>query len=153
MARVSHAVLFDNVVALLAASGVDRDKAQAVADVLVEADLIGHDTHGVGLLESYLDALASGRMRGSGDIKVVNDRGGCVTWDGQRAQVEDLGSTNGSKLDGQPLKKAILEPESVISIGRTRIVFRVLPQAAPPSRGRADDATRRHDVGNFWGPS
>ena len=84
MARVSHAVLFDNVVALLAASGVDRDKAQAVADVLVEADLIGHDTHGVGLLESYLDALASGRMRGSGDIKVVNDRGGCVTWDGQR---------------------------------------------------------------------
>jgi L-lactate dehydrogenase len=84
MARVSHTVLFDNVVALLAASGVDRDKAQAVADVLVEADLIGHDTHGVGLLESYLDALASGRMRGSGDIKVVNDRGGCVTWDGQR---------------------------------------------------------------------
>jgi hypothetical protein len=76
-----------------------------------------------------------------------------VTWDGQRAQVEDLGSTNGSKLDGQPLKKAILEPESVITIGRTRIVFRVLPQAAPPARGRVDDATRRHDVGNFWGPS
>ncbi|RDV45895.1 DUF2662 domain-containing protein [Leifsonia sp. ku-ls] len=76
-----------------------------------------------------------------------------VTWDGQRAQVEDLGSTNGSKLDGQPLKKAILEPESVITIGRTRIVFRVLPQAAPPARGRVDDVTRRHDVGNFWGPS
>ena len=76
-----------------------------------------------------------------------------VTWDGQRAQVEDLGSTNGSKLDGQPLKKAILQPESVISIGRTRIVFRVLPQAAPSSPGRVDDATRRHDVGNFWGPS
>lgn len=76
-----------------------------------------------------------------------------VTWDGQRAQVEDLGSTNGSKLDGQPLKKAILEPESVITIGRTRIVFRVLPQAAPSARGRVDDATRRHDVGNFWGPS
>ncbi|MEN0085500.1 MAG: FHA domain-containing protein, partial [Leifsonia sp.] len=76
-----------------------------------------------------------------------------VTWDGQRAQVEDLGSTNGSKLDGQPLKKAILQPESVIGIGRTRIVFRVLPQAAPSSPGRADDATRRHDVGNFWGPS
>jgi hypothetical protein len=76
-----------------------------------------------------------------------------VTWDGQRAQVEDLGSTNGSKLDGQPLKKAILEPESVITIGRTRIVFRVLPQAGPSAHGRGDDATRRHDVGNFWSPS
>lgn len=77
-----------------------------------------------------------------------------VTWDGHRAQVEDLGSTNGSKLDGQPLRKAILEPESVVTIGRTRIVFRVLPQAAPsPQPGRTDDATRRHDVGNFWGPS
>ncbi|MGN6760647.1 MAG: FhaA domain-containing protein [Leifsonia sp.] len=76
-----------------------------------------------------------------------------ITWDGHRAQAEDLGSTNGSKLDGQPLRKAILEPESVITIGRTRIVFRVLPQAAPAPRGGANDPTRRHDAGNFWGPS
>jgi hypothetical protein len=76
-----------------------------------------------------------------------------ITRDGHRAQAEDLGSTNGSKLDGQPLRKAILEPESVITIGRTRIVFRVLPQAAPAPRGGANDPTRRHDAGNFWGPS
>jgi hypothetical protein len=49
--------------------------------------------------------------------------------------------------------KAILEPESVVTIGRTRIVFRVLPQAAPGSAGGAVDPTQRHDVGNFWGPS
>ncbi|MBW8871686.1 MAG: DUF3662 and FHA domain-containing protein [Leifsonia sp.] len=77
-----------------------------------------------------------------------------ITWDGHRAQVEDLGSTNGTKLDGEPLRKAILEPESVVSLGRTRIVFRVLPQAAPGGpRGRVDDATRRHDAGGFWSPS
>ncbi|GAA2052736.1 MULTISPECIES: FhaA domain-containing protein [Leifsonia] len=76
-----------------------------------------------------------------------------ITWDGHRAQVEDLGSTNGTKLNGEPLRKAILEPESVVTLGRTRIVFRVLPQAAPAARGRADDTTRRHDVGNFWSPS
>lgn len=60
-----------------------------------------------------------------------------IIWDGKRAQVNDLGSTNGSKLDGQPVKQALLEPDSVIDIGRTRIVFRVLARAAggPAERG------------------
>ena len=55
-----------------------------------------------------------------------------ILWDGQRAQARDLGSTNGSKLNGAPLSKAALQPDSVIEIGRTRIVFRVLPQSATP---------------------
>lgn len=84
-----------------------------------------------------------------------------VVWDGSHAQARDLGSTNGSQLNGQPLKKAILEPDSVISIGRTRIVFKVLPQASAPSRpaDRGDDVTRRHDLGDlgnidgFWDKS
>ena len=38
---------------LLEARGVDPDKADAVAAVLVEADLLGHDTHGLALLGSY----------------------------------------------------------------------------------------------------
>jgi len=53
-----------------------------------------------------------------------------VLWDGKRAQVNDLGSTNGSQLNGAPVTKAPLQPDSVISIGRTRIVFRVLAQSA-----------------------
>jgi hypothetical protein len=57
-----------------------------------------------------------------------------ILWDGQHAQATDLGSTNGSKLDGAPLTKAVLEPDSVIQIGRTRIVFRVLPVTTTPER-------------------
>ncbi|MDN4613515.1 DUF3662 and FHA domain-containing protein [Leifsonia sp. F6_8S_P_1B] len=97
--------------------------------------------------------------RGSDADITVDDTGTSrrhvmITWDGRNAQVEDLGSTNGSKLNGEPVKKAILEPDSVITIGRTRIVFRVLPQAAPAGgRPGGDDATRRHDMGNFWGAS
>jgi pSer/pThr/pTyr-binding forkhead associated (FHA) protein len=53
-----------------------------------------------------------------------------VLWDGTRAQVSDLGSTNGSKLDGNPVTRAPLSPDSIIDIGRTRIVFRVLAQSA-----------------------
>jgi hypothetical protein len=53
-----------------------------------------------------------------------------ILWDGSRGQVNDLGSTNGSKLNGEPLKSAPLAPDSVIDIGRTRIVFRVLAQSS-----------------------
>jgi pSer/pThr/pTyr-binding forkhead associated (FHA) protein len=53
-----------------------------------------------------------------------------VLWDGSRAEVNDLGSTNGSQLNGAPVKRAPLPADSVISIGRTRIVFRVLAQSS-----------------------
>lgn len=56
-----------------------------------------------------------------------------ILWDGKRAQLTDLDSTNGTKLNGQPVTKALLEPGSVIELGRTRIVFRILPQSATTS--------------------
>jgi pSer/pThr/pTyr-binding forkhead associated (FHA) protein len=71
-----------------------------------------------------------------------------VLWDGTRAQVNDLGSTNGSKLDGSPVSKAPLSPDSVIDIGRTRIVFRVLAQSAD-----VDQLALRTDFGKSGGGS
>ena len=79
-----------------------------------------------------------------------------ILWDGSRAQVHDLDSTNGSQLNGEPVKQAVLEPDSVVTIGRTRIVFRVVAQAAPADKAgdrRGDDSTQRHDQGGFWGPT
>lgn len=52
-----------------------------------------------------------------------------IVWDGTRAQVSDLGSTNGTTLNGRALKTALLEPDSIIDIGATRIVYRVLAQS------------------------
>jgi hypothetical protein len=80
-----------------------------------------------------------------------------ILWDGRRAQAKDLGSTNGSQLNGLPLSKAPLEPDSVIQIGRTRIVFRVLAQSASVDQFsdlRAPAAPRperpQNDPGGFW---
>lgn len=52
-----------------------------------------------------------------------------ILWDGTRAEVNDLGSTNGSLLNGNKVATAPLAPDSVIDIGRTRIIFRVLAQS------------------------
>ncbi|WP_010204595.1 FhaA domain-containing protein [Salinibacterium sp. PAMC 21357] len=66
-----------------------------------------------------------------------------ILWDGTRAEVNDLSSTNGSKLNGSPVSRAPLAPESVIDIGRTRIVFRVLAQSSDVDQ----NADRRNDRG------
>ncbi|TFC02651.1 DUF2662 domain-containing protein [Cryobacterium adonitolivorans] len=78
-----------------------------------------------------------------------------IIWDGARAQVRDLGSTNGSQLNGSPVKQAILDPDSVITIGRTSIVFRVVAQAGAEriEPRRDDQSNQRHDMGGFWGPN
>lgn len=90
--------------------------------------------------------------RGSDADITVDDTGTSrkhveVLWDGKRAQVNDLGSTNGSQLNGSPVTKAPLTPDSVVTIGRTRIVFRVLAQSVdadlPGSRASAP-----HDRGS-----
>jgi LDH2 family malate/lactate/ureidoglycolate dehydrogenase len=70
--------------ALFSATGMDDDKAKAIAESLVTADSMGHRTHGLALAAGYLEAVKNGVMAIHGDVRVVNDRGACVTWDGQR---------------------------------------------------------------------
>src|SRR5690606_5893827 len=70
-----------------------------------------------------------------------------ILWDGERAMVRDLKSTNGTKLNGRRITEAALEPDSTVTIGRTDIVFRVVAQAVPPRpQQSAADATRAFDV-------
>lgn len=70
--------------ALLVAAGLDERKADVVAEILVEGDLLGHTTHGTRLLRPYVAELQAGCLRRSGDPEVVADHGACVTWDGRR---------------------------------------------------------------------
>jgi len=69
---------------LLEGAGLDAAIAADVADILVEADLMGHDTHGLQLLASYLAEIEKGSMARSGSYAVCNERGATALWDGQR---------------------------------------------------------------------
>jgi len=70
--------------ALLAAAGLDQAMANDVAGVLVEGDLLGHNTHGLALLPGYLAELEKGTMAKSGTPTVVNARPASEAWDGHR---------------------------------------------------------------------
>ena len=67
---------------LLAAAGLERQKAQTVARLLVLTDMLGRHTHGVALCPLYLDQLEQGLMTARGEPECVRDHGAVVVWDG-----------------------------------------------------------------------
>ena len=82
--RHAYEDLINYAMQLLVRSGLDEDKARAVADILVEGDLLGHTTHGLALLAPYLGELESGGLRKHGEPEVVSDFPAAITWDGCR---------------------------------------------------------------------
>ena len=47
-----------------------------------------------------------------------------ITWDGQQATVTDLGSTNGTSVNGNPIQSWQLNDGDVIRVGHSSLVFR-----------------------------
>ncbi|MBN3727585.1 Ldh family oxidoreductase [Burkholderia sp. Ac-20379] len=68
---------------LLHAAGLDRDKADAVAAMLVLTDMMGRGTHGLAQCGPYLNELRSGAMTGHGEPDTIRDLGATVVWDGR----------------------------------------------------------------------
>lgn len=68
---------------LLQQTGLAQDRAKVVAEILLEADLMGHTTHGLQLLAPYLRELESGIMAKEGEPVTVMDQGSAITWDGK----------------------------------------------------------------------
>ncbi|MEY4491744.1 MAG: hypothetical protein RL085_155 [Actinomycetota bacterium] len=49
-----------------------------------------------------------------------------ILWDGSKAGIRDLGSTNGTKVDGRAMSESPLQNESRISAGRSEFTFRIV---------------------------
>jgi len=67
---------------LFVAAGMDDDKAQCVAKVLVTGDMVGQRTHGMALCAAYVEQIDKGLMSIHGDPEVVRDSGSVLVWDG-----------------------------------------------------------------------
>lgn len=70
--------------ALLDRAGMSADIGRDVADILLEADLLGHTTHGLALLAPYLSEIDKGAMARSGEPRVIARHAAAETWDGAR---------------------------------------------------------------------
>jgi L-lactate dehydrogenase len=68
---------------LLRRAGLTAEQAEHTAQILVEADLMGHTTHGTQLLAGYLRDVEAGHMTSDGEPETVRDHPNAVTWDGR----------------------------------------------------------------------
>lgn len=64
-------------------AGSSPEEAETVAANLVEANLQGHDSHGVGLIPSYMDSIAEGGLQPNTSARLVADNGAALVFDGR----------------------------------------------------------------------
>jgi hydroxycarboxylate dehydrogenase B len=77
--------------AVCTAGGSAEREADLVADQLVEANLTGHDSHGVGLLPMYVQSLAKGALVPNRHAELVHDQAAVLVVEGQRGYGQVIG--------------------------------------------------------------
>ncbi len=65
--------------------GSEEQEAKLVADHLIAANLAGHDSHGIGMIPSYVRSWSQGHLQINHHAKTVKEAGAAVTLDGDRA--------------------------------------------------------------------
>lgn len=68
---------------LFMAAGLNHERAESMARLLVLTDMMGRFTHGLAQCKNYLDQIVRKDMPASGDYTVVKDTGSTVVWDGE----------------------------------------------------------------------
>ena len=85
------AALRTQVAAIITAAGSKPEEAKTVADNLVLANLSGHDSHGVGMVPRYVDAVLEGGLKPNASAKVSLDGGSLLSLDGRRGYGQVVG--------------------------------------------------------------
>jgi uncharacterized oxidoreductase len=80
--NIDHQRLRAIMARILRAGGASDEDAACAADHMVDANLAGHDSHGVGMLPSYCRSIESGNLRPRQQPEIVSDSGTIAVWDG-----------------------------------------------------------------------
>jgi uncharacterized oxidoreductase len=81
---IDHRRLRDLAIQIFIAGGSEPAEAEIVADHLVEANLRGHDSHGVGIIPSYVKHRAAGSVLPNRRGRLVKEEGAIIVYDGER---------------------------------------------------------------------
>ena len=84
-------ILRSQCASIFVAAGSSAEEASTVAANLVMANLSGHDSHGVGMLPRYVDAVLEGGLIPNASVRTLLDTGSLLSLNGQRGYGQVVG--------------------------------------------------------------
>ena len=121
MTKLHPNQVHDFIVRTCESLGSESREANLVADQLVQANLAGHDSHGGGMLPSYVDGVVNDRLKINSHPTVVVDAGALLTVDGNAG----YGQVNGFETMQMGIERAATHGVAVVGLRNSYHIGRI----------------------------
>lgn len=101
--------------------GSSAAEVEAVASNLIEANLTGHDSHGVGMLPRYAQAYLTGGLKPNTHVRVLQDHGAMLRLDGDAG----FGQVIGHEAMALGIERARAHGTCVVALGNSHHLGRI----------------------------
>jgi hydroxycarboxylate dehydrogenase B len=101
--------------------GSSEAEVEAVASNLIEANLTGHDSHGVGMLPRYADAFLQGGLKPNAHVSTVMDGGAMLRLDGNAG----FGQVIGQEAMALGIERARSMGSCIVALGNSHHLGRI----------------------------
>jgi len=107
--------------AIAAAGGSEPREAKLVAENLVTANLTGHDSHGIGMMPRYVEALLEGGLAANQHPEIKLDGGALLALDGKKG----YGQSIGLEATRMAIERARQHGVSITALGNSHHLGRI----------------------------
>jgi uncharacterized oxidoreductase len=101
--------------------GSAPEEVAAVADNLVDANLAGHDSHGIGMLPRYAEAYLEGGLKPNAHVKTLLDAGALLRLDGDTG----FGQVIGAEAMALGIARARSLGTAIVALGNAHHLGRI----------------------------
>ena len=101
--------------------GSDDDEVHAVAGNLIDANLTGHDSHGIGMLPRYAEAFLEGGLFPNRHVQTLVDTGALLRLDGQAG----FGQVIGREAMALGIERARRHGSCIVALGNSHHIGRI----------------------------
>jgi hydroxycarboxylate dehydrogenase B len=106
---------------IFAKAGSEASECQIVANHLLEANLRGHDSHGVGMVPAYIANALEGEMKLNHTPRKILDQGNMLIFDGELG----LGQSMATDVVNQAIARAKSEGTCVMALRNSHHIGRI----------------------------
>ena len=101
--------------------GSSEAEVEAVASNLIEANLTGHDSHGIGMLPRYADAFLEGGLKPNTQVRTVLDSGALLRLDGGAG----FGQVIGQQAMALAIERTRQHGSCIVALGNSHHLGRI----------------------------